>query len=217
MELVSLFAGNIPVYGFIFFATVASFFPGIPEEVFLITLGYTGATVGFGSLNFFEVAGMLVLGFMLNDSFVYYLSRNKNRWMLKFADLLLSGWFKVDNAYLLENMNKVIFFSRFVPQFRFIGSYFAGINKISFKRFLWVDFWALVIYTPLMLAIGAFFESRISEIINGVSVVTNIFTTIFSILLIIGLVRLVRKWFKTSYNSGRFKSFMGFVKIDKKD
>ena len=79
-----------------------------------------------------------------------------------------------NDQWFTDHMNKIIFFSRFLVQLRFIGPFLAGQKKIPFKRFVTYDLAAIIVYVPLYTLLGLFFHSRVQAIIDNVGVVRNI-------------------------------------------
>jgi len=175
VDIISIVLNKFSIFGFILAAMIANLFPGIPEEIFLLTIGYFGATSGFGPGGLLGTALFLVAGFLVIDTGIYYLSMKGNKYAKKLAALLLGKDFDMHSPYVQKHIPKIVFVSRFLVNIRFIGPFLAGSSKYSFRKFIQIDILALLIYVPMMLWLGGYFESRISQITSGVGVVRNIF------------------------------------------
>lgn len=167
------FIQQFSVVGLYLFALVANLFPGIPEEVFFVFLGYLWQA-GNLPLPFGIIVVLLVIGLMTSDLVLLYLSKTGARALNPFRKQL-TKWFPNSGSTSLDKwMTHIIFISRFVMFMRWIGPILAGMHQVSWKKFLKVDIVALFVYVPLMLWLGAYFHNRIDQLIEGVYVVRNI-------------------------------------------
>ena len=144
----------------------------VPEEVVLLGLGYVARA---GDVDIFAVIPLVILGLLSSDIALYSLSRGNSRVItflydrffskrIAFFSKKLSG----DEAWMQTNIEKVIFYSRFLMQLRFLGPFMAGKHRARVRTFLTYELAALVIYVPLLLWIGWYFRSRIEHIIGGI-------------------------------------------------
>ncbi|MDH5442605.1 MAG: DedA family protein [Candidatus Nomurabacteria bacterium] len=177
---------------------VANIFPFIPEELIVLMLGYLASD---GLFNPFIVGGLIIVGLFISDCILFYLARRGNAWLYRFATKLGIS-ISPDNNFIKRHAKKIIFFSRFVVQFRFLGPLMAGTVKTKWKTFMMYDFLALLVYVPIVLFLGDYFHDRIARVVEGVGVVRNVILVIMVVLGIIGIVmwlksnilNIVRKW-----------------------
>jgi membrane protein DedA with SNARE-associated domain len=199
-------------------ALIANAFPGIPEEVFILALGYLGATSNFSMV----LIGLVALaGMFISDCVIFSLSRGGARFYQKIAEKLF-GKDDVDkmsqSSIAKRHIHKIIFFSRFVVQVRFLGPFLAGMYQVSWKKFLFFDTLALLVYIPLALFLGSYFQGRMEQILSGSSIIGNYMLILVVVIAIFVVVRAIRKGFIKRLTGGdhvkRVKSFFGFSKIE---
>lgn len=220
MDIVQVLVEQSP-FGVILAAMVANIFPGIPEEVFLLGLGYYSATTGSG---FMSLGGLLILGLMVSDTILYFASYSGIGWLKRLFNKIWGRdlGLEENQKFLVRHRYKIIFFSRFVMNLRAIGPFTAGFIKMPYHKFFMINLLALLIYVPSMLGIGYYFEDRIALIISGVGVVKNAIFIFVVLVLIVVIVRYLKKRFKTKYKNAdmhveKAKQFFGISKIPKKD
>ncbi|MES2224552.1 MAG: VTT domain-containing protein [Patescibacteria group bacterium] len=143
----------------------------VPEEISLVIIGY-GAHIA--DYNLLIVIPIVMLGLLTSDCILYYFSKKGNRYVEGFYNRVFKNRLEERKEWLEQNIKKVIFFSRFLVQLRFLGPFFAGQTKVSWKTFLAYELAALVIYVPIVVGAGWFFHNSISNIISGINVVRNI-------------------------------------------
>lgn len=163
----------------------------VPEEAVLLVLGYLAGGPRFDMYILFPV---VLSGLLLSDIVMYFFSRRGNKIVSAFYDKVFASRLESRKEWIDKHMNKVIFFSRFLVQLRFLGPFFAGQAGVPFRKFLMLDFLALVIYTPLYLFIGFYFRSRIDFITNGIGIVRNIIIVVVLGLAMFSLLRFIKKF-----------------------
>lgn len=199
-------------------ALIANAFPGIPEEVFILALGYLGSTSNF---NMVWIGVVAFLGMFVSDCIIFGLSRGGAKMYHKIAEKIFS---KEDvekmsqSSFAKRHIHKIIFFSRFVVQVRFIGPFLAGLYKVSWKKFLFFDVLALFFYIPTALFLGSYFQGRMEKILSGTAIFGNYLLIFVVVVAIFIIIRAVRKGFikqlTGNSHARRLKTFFGFSKID---
>jgi len=166
-----------------------------PEEVVLLALGYLSGT---RNANILILIPIVIAGSLLSDAGMYYLSRGGNKWVNMFYQKVFANKLGDKLIWMNANINKVIFFSRFMVQLRFLGPFMAGQIKMPFRKFLAIDLLALLIYVPLFLGLGKYFHRRIESIIEGVNVVRNSILIVIGFIIIFAIFKILkRKLMKT--------------------
>lgn len=182
--------GSLSYFGIFFISILVNVFIPFPEEVVILGLGYLSGT---GSANIWILIPIVVFGLIISDIGMYYLSRGGNKWVNMFYQKVFADKLGDKLVWMNANINKVVFFSRFMVQLRFLGPFMAGQVKMPFKKFILLEFAALFIYVPLFLGLGNYFHSRISSIIDGVNVVRNIILTVAGLLIIFAIFKILKK------------------------
>lgn len=168
----------------------------IPEEIVVLAIGYV---VGMGGLNAYYVIPIIILGLFISDQVLYFAARANNRIITTFYNKLFANRLKSKHDWMVNNIDKVIFYSRFMMHLRFLGPYLAGQNKTPWRKFITYELAALVVYVPLTILIGSYFHSRIKMLIDGVSVIRNIILIIIVILIVVSIVKFVYKKIYNTY------------------
>jgi membrane-associated protein len=164
----------------------------VPEEAVLLVLGYLAGTPNF---NGFIIAPIVLSGLLLSDVLMYFFSKRGVRLVNLFYQKVFARRVENKREWIETHMNKVIFFSRFLVQLRFLGPFLAGQMLISWRRFILYDFLALIIYVPLYLLIGWYFHNRVELIVDGIGTIRNIIITLVGLAIAISISKLVYKFF----------------------
>lgn len=170
--------GGLSYIGIFGISLIANILFIVPEEVVLLGLGYVARA---GDINIFAVIPLVILGLLTSDYVLYYLSKGNSKTIhflydrifskrIAFFSKKLSG----DERWIESNIEKVIFYARFLMQLRFIGPFMAGKHNVAPRRFVTYELAALVLYVPLLLWIGWYFRSRIEHIIGSIDKAHNI-------------------------------------------
>lgn len=184
---------SISILGIYGAALIANLFPFLPEEVFLLGYGYLN---GIGVLpNFVRLSFFLILGLFTTDIVWFILGRKGNKIVRKFISTVLGEDFKKNEAFIKKHTGKIIIISRFLTVIRAIGPVLAGSVHTPWKKFLTYNAVALMMYVPIILGIGRYFQDRIESVVNGVDVVGNIVSFVLFLIGVIIILRFIRKHF----------------------
>ena len=164
----------------------------IPEEIVLLALGYLSGT---GVINGYIVIPIIISALLLNDLILYLLSKHGS----KLTSFLYTKFFakrleKKGNFVSNISTKKIVFFSRFLMQLRFLGPFLAGTRNFPKKDFVRYNFFALLIYVPLYVGLGWYFHSRVLLIIKDVSIAKNIFLMVLSGVIIFAIIKTSYRW-----------------------
>jgi len=162
----------------------------VPEEIVFIGLGYL---VGSGSLVYLPTVGFIILGLLSNDALLYYLARKGNKFTRSIYNRLFESVLPLDSPFLHKHLRTVIISSRFLMQFRFLGPFFAGTLHVPLKTFLKWDLIALIVYVPLFVGLGAFFQSRVERVIGGLGSFHNVLFIFVGFIAVIVLLKYIKK------------------------
>ncbi len=182
--------GLLSYVGIWFLSIVSNVVIPVPEEVIVIILGYLSAGP---KLNTYILLPVVISGFLVSDIAMYFFSKKGNKLITAFYNKVFASRLDSRKEWIEKHINKVVFFSRFLIQLRFLGPFFAGQTGMSFRKFFTLDFLALVIYVPFYLLIGRYFRGRINFIINGVNAIRNIIIMVALLALLFALIRYIRR------------------------
>lgn len=184
--------GGLEYSGVFLLALAANMIVPVPEEVVLLISGYL---TGVGIFKYHIVVGLFIVGMFISDVVLFYLSRKGGKYIQKLKEKIKTKNLAQDSEFVVKNIKKIIFISRFLVYIRFIGPVLAGTTKTKWKTFLFYDFIALCVYVPFVLFIGNYFHENISLIINGVARFRNYALFILFIIAIYLLFKYINKSF----------------------
>ena len=177
-------------YGGVFIASLlANVVVPVPEEVVLLAIGYVARSAGW---SLFIIFPLVMAGLLASDLVLYYFSKKGNRLIMAFYNRIFKSRLDDRRHWLEKNVNKVIFFSRFLVQLRFLGPFFAGQTKVTWKVFIGYELLAMLIYVPLVVGAGWMFHNSVDHIINGINVVRNVILSVFGLILLFSLYKYIR-------------------------
>lgn len=163
----------------------------VPEEITLLGFGYLAGT---GKVDILFLIPIAISGLLTSDIIVYTLSKKGSRLVLSIYERFFAK--KIENhseSWFDINLNKIVFFSRFLVQLRFIGPFLAGQKNMPLKKFISFDLLALVLYVPLYIMLGKYFHSRVQSIINDVNVLRNIMLLMGGVIVTVLIFNIVKK------------------------
>ncbi len=189
-ELISQL-GALSYLGIFGVSLLANMVIPVPEEVVLLALGYLA---GIGVVNAFILIPIVILGLLISDNVIYYLSKKGNKLINGVYNKFFSRRLESKREWLNLHIEKVIFFSRFLVQLRFLGPFLAGQEKVSWRKFLTYELAALVLYVPFLIWVGFYFRNRVEFIISGVNAIKNAVLIFIGVLLLISLSKVARRF-----------------------
>lgn len=172
------FASNFSYFGIFLLLVVIALLP-IPEEIVLLLLGYFA---GFGFADLDKILIISVLGVIVGDNLVYFLSRKGRKYFYKIKHRVAPKKFLKYESLMKEHSGKTIFLLRFILGLRFFGPFMAGHMKIKWKTFFFYNSIAVLIFVPLFILIGYHFTKILDIIIENIGKVRH---SIFLIILLI--------------------------------
>lgn len=170
--------------GIFLFAIFSGYIVPIPEEIILLIVGYM---VSVDLVHFFPAVLVVILAFMIGDNILYRLTLRNNKYVTKFIhDVLSLKIIARHRGYLERHIGLAIFLTRFIPFMRFVGPIFAGYVKAKEKIFFIFNTLAIIIYAPLFIWVGYFFNEYFEYFVNQIIKIRH-FAVIF-LWIIVGLI-----------------------------
>lgn len=166
-----------------FFALFSGYLIPIPEEIILLITGYMAWA---GLVHLVPAVFVAILAFIIGDNILYRLTLRNNKHVEKLIQEVFSLGFITDRREFLEkNIGTTIFLTRFIPFLRFVGPVFSGYIKVREKTFMLFNTLAIIIYAPLVIWIGYFFNGYFEQIIFRIGKVKHFL--FIALLIILGL------------------------------
>lgn len=192
MSIITESIGGLTYGGIFVLALLSNLFVPVPEEIVLLAMGYL---TGIGIFAYPIVMGLFILGMLVSDYLLYSLSKKGSKFTARLQRRLEKRGILKNKEYVAKNINKIIFFSRFLVYLRFIGPVLSGAVGVDRKRFLRFDFLALVVYVNLFLGLGNYFHKQISIISEGVAKFKNYLLIVLAVFVSIFILRYIQKNF----------------------
>lgn len=165
----------------------------IPEDITLVS---GGVISGLGYTNVHIMLVVSMLGVLVGDSTMYWLGRIYGEKILKFPlirNVATPERFATVQERFEKQGWKLLFMARFLPGLRAVVYLVSGITrKVSFVKFLLVDFCAAIISVPIWVYLGDYGASNLDwlkeQVANGQHL---IFAILGIVILFLGW-----KWYK---------------------
>lgn len=204
--------GAVSILGLVGMTMVANIIPGIPEELFLLLVG---VAVGLGMAPLWFAFFAVLIGLVIDDNIIYWGARKGLPAVIKWKDKFFGKKIDKNTDFITTHIGKIVFFSRFVFQVRFLGPFLAGMVRMPWKRYMVVEVIALAIYIPIMLLLGSYFQERITKLVEGVGVIRNIVLTILGAVVLILIIVYIQKKFKRRMERGDKSSLLQSAGVSK--
>lgn len=179
----SIYLEHISYFGTFVLMVLSGHLVPVPEEVVLLLVGYAS---GIGLSNVYFTAVFAMLGVIVGDSMLFYLSRHGNRYVEKLKNRIAPQKLAKYERMMSAHAGKTIFASRFIVGMRFFSPILAGMLKIKWRTFLAWNIPAIIIYVSFFIFLGYHFNTDIARLITEVKLARHI---IFILLItVIGLI-----------------------------
>ena len=188
---------NLSYLGIFFVVMAAGHVIPIPESVTLILIGYVSVyrNVHLGLVLLFAFLGTIGI-----DVFMYTISRKGSAFATRLAR-------KIDQKHFDKYVNAqekhlfwLVFFSHFIPGWRFANPVILGITKMPWKKFLSYSVIASCIHTPFYIFLGFFLHKDVVPVIKTVESGGKMLFYAILIIIFAGLVHVVLEKRKNVYN-----------------
>ncbi|TQD23811.1 DedA family protein [Methanolobus vulcani] len=170
---------------FITLGFLGHFIP-LPEEVLLLIVGYI-VSLGFGNLWIVIVVSLMAGA--SGDILLYWLSRNGNKLLSRFDNNKDKKTIARYEDLMEHHGGKTIFTFRLIVGLRVFGPVVAGSAKVPWRKFVFYDLLALLVFYPFLITTGYIFHSNLQNLITDISIlghviffaVVGLFTIILSL------------------------------------
>lgn len=137
----------------------------IPEEVVLLTVGYLSHTDKVNPL----FAGLAAsLGLMIVDNLYYYMAFTGNKWTRNLQRQKRMLIFSKFQESLQKHKVKTLLMIAFIPKVRFFGPILAGLSKLPYRQFFFINLTGTAVYVLFYLTLGFYFHHAMELLIQKV-------------------------------------------------
>ncbi|PJG84075.1 DedA family protein [Caviibacterium pharyngocola] len=162
MEFLINFFTDYGYFAVLFILIICGFGVPIPEDITLVS---GGVISGLGYANPHIMLVVSMIGVLLGDSIMYWLGRIYGVKILRFRPIrkiLTLKRLKMVREKFDKYGNRVLFIARFLPGLRAPIYMVSGITRrVSFTRFVLLDFCAAIISVPVWVYLGHFGASNL--------------------------------------------------------
>lgn len=155
MEFLINFFSDYGYFAVLFVLIICGFGVPIPEDITLVS---GGVISGLGYTNVHIMLVVSLFGVLFGDSTMYWLGRIYGTKILRFRPIrrfLTLERLRMVRSKFEQYGNRVLFVARFLPGLRAPIYMVAGITRrVSFIRFLLLDFFAAIISVPIWVYLG---------------------------------------------------------------
>lgn len=193
MELLINFFTDYGYFAVLFVLIICGFGVPIPEDITLVS---GGVISGLGYTNVHVMLVVSLFGVLLGDSTMYWLGRIYGTKILRFRPIrkiMTLKRLRLVRSKFEQYGNRVLFTARFLPGLRAPIYMVSGITRrVSFFRFVLIDFCAAIISVPIWVYLGDFGAENMDWLREQIERGQHI---IYAIIALIALY-LGFKWFK---------------------
>lgn len=157
MELLIDFFSHYGYWAVFFVLLICGFGVPIPEDITLVSGGVISG-LGYANVHWMLVVSMF--GVLIGDSTMYWLGRVFGEKILQFPPIrniaTPERFAQVQERFETQGW-KLLFIARFLPGLRAVVYLVSGITRrVTFTRFVLVDFFAAIISVPIWVYLGDF-------------------------------------------------------------
>lgn len=157
MEYLIEFFSSYGYWAVFFVLLICGFGIPIPEDITLVS---GGVISGLGYTNVHWMLVVSMIGVLVGDSTMYWLGRIYGAKILKFPlirNIATPERFNLVQERFEKEGWKLLFVARFLPGLRAVVYLVSGITRrITYTRFVLVDFFAAIISVPIWVYLGDF-------------------------------------------------------------
>lgn len=136
---------------------VGAFFPG---SVFVVGAGFLSS---ISSLNIWISLIFVVLGGLFGDVITYFIGKYGSLWFKKDSKLLKIAYLENGKAFFNKHGSKSLILGRFMGVIKAVVPFVAGLIKMDFKKFLYLNTISSIIWGILYLGIGYIFGKTMNS------------------------------------------------------
>ena len=181
------FIGNyqhITYLGIFAFLGFIDFLILVPEEVILLSVGYV---VSAANLNIFLGLLITVVGVLVGDNILFWLSRHSRRFTNKLMRKIKPETLEKFEKKIDKDVVKAVTMLRLLPGLRALSAVLPGMMGVKWGKYQLADILVVSIYGSAMYLLGYFFYGQLSALIGNVEKIRHLIFVIFEIALTAGI------------------------------
>jgi membrane protein DedA with SNARE-associated domain len=179
---------------FLWFAVIEQLTP-VPEEVYLMTVGYIAV---HAHMNVVLCGIAALAGLLTTDNLLYYLALKGNKFSQKLIKKINYKLLDDIKARLKNKGAITIFIGALIPKLRFFNPLIAGSIKIRFKIFFFANAGATLLYVAVYMGVGILFHTQLNYVLKKLQYVQHgIFIAVMAVIAIFVVLKMRKYVFET--------------------
>lgn len=142
----------------------------VPEEVTLLSIGYIAE---HNLINPFLAGFVAFLGLSIIDNVFYWLAFSGNRIINRLRNALSNKLQIKYSQKLKENPVRTLLILSFIPKIRFFSPIFAGLFRVKWRLFFWVNGLGTILFVTIYIAAGMLFHHSLEYLLKELEVIRH--------------------------------------------
>ncbi len=166
------YIGQFSYLGILVIGALVGYLIPLPEEIFLLVVGYIAGT---GAYNVYAATIFAIMGVLIGDNVLFFLSKYKASKIISKLIKRLNKHEIMEHRHVMKkHIGKTIFTLKFIVGLRIFGPFLAGSMKVKWKVFQLYNFLAVAVYIPILVFLGYHFHNKIALVITSVEIVRHL-------------------------------------------
>ncbi len=153
------------------FSVLTGYIIPIPEEVTLLIIGYVA---GIGPIKLYFAVAAAAGGVIVGDNILFLMSLRGSKYVDRLKNKLRKNKIIHYEHVMHEHIGKTIFFIRFVVGLRFFGPVLAGMLKVKWRKFFFINAAASILHALFFISLGYYFHRSFLVLVTQVEVIRHI-------------------------------------------
>lgn len=178
---------HLPYLGVLLGVMLSGHFIPVPEDVFLIFVGYMAAN---GIIHFWYVIPFACAGIIIGDSLLYLLGKSGSQFAKRMMERSRKDLHSNLESHMIRHAFTTLFVSRFITGVRLLTPIIAGVMKVPYRVVFPAVTLGSLIYVPIFISLGYILHNKLTILLStaqsvrhmislGVIIVLAIFLLIF--------------------------------------
>jgi len=166
------YIGQFSYLGILVIGALVGYLIPLPEEIFLLVVGYIAGT---GAYNVYAATIFAILGVLAGDNILFFLSKyNASKIVGKLIKRLNKHEIMKYKHLMKKHIGKTIFTLKFIVGLRIFSPFLAGSMRVKWRIFQFYNFLAVAVYIPILVFLGYHFHNKIAIVITSVEIVRHL-------------------------------------------
>ena len=162
---------HLPYLGVLLGVMLSGHFIPIPEDVFLIFVGYIAAN---GVVHFWYVIPFACVGIIIGDSLLYILGKTGSRFAQNMMARSKKDLYENLESHMIRHAFGTLFVSRFITGVRLLTPIIAGVMKVPYRVVFPAVALGSLLYVPIFISLGYILHNKLTILLSTVESVRHL-------------------------------------------